>query len=70
VAALAYGALTTGAKSMVVVTGIPLALHIVIVAFAITFMAAPDLTRSIWRLKAPKPGAGPGGNTPGPAFSA
>jgi ABC-type uncharacterized transport system permease subunit len=50
-----YGALTTGAKSMVIVTGIPLALLIVIVAFAIAFMAAPDLTRSIWRLGAAKP---------------
>ena len=55
VAALFYSALTTGAKSMVIVTGIPLALLIVVVAFAIMLMAAPDLTRSIWRLKAPKP---------------
>jgi general nucleoside transport system permease protein len=53
VAAVFYGALTTGAKSMVIVTGIPLALLVVIIAFAIMFVAAPDLTRSIWRLKAP-----------------
>ena len=53
VAAILYGALTTGAKSMVIVTGIPLALLTVIVAFAIMFVAAPELTRSIWRLKAP-----------------
>jgi general nucleoside transport system permease protein len=58
VAALLYGALTTGAKNMVVVTGIPLALLMVIVAFAITFAAAPDLTRSIWRLKGPTSSAG------------
>jgi simple sugar transport system permease protein len=53
VAALFYGALTTGAKSMVIVTGIPLALLVVIIAFAIMFAAAPGLIRSIWRLKAP-----------------
>ena len=58
VAALLYGALTTGAKSMVIVTGIPLALLIVIVAFAIMFVAAPDLTRSIWRLRPPTPKVG------------
>jgi general nucleoside transport system permease protein len=70
VVALLYGALTTGAKSMVIVTGIPLALLTVIVAFAIIFVAAPDLTRSIWRLRAPKPGAASGANTPvGPAVS-
>ncbi len=68
-AALLYGALTTGAKDMVVATGIPLTLLSVIVAFAITFMAAPELTRSIWRLKAPKPSTETGGNTPGPAVS-
>jgi simple sugar transport system permease protein len=67
--ALLYGALTTGAKNMVVVTGIPLALLTVIIAFAIMFVAAPELTRSIWRLRAPKPGAETGGNTPGPAVS-
>jgi hypothetical protein len=40
---------------MVIVTGIPLALLVVIVAFAIMFVAAPGLTRSIWRLRAPGP---------------
>ncbi len=55
VAAVFYGALTTGAKSMVIATGIPLALLVVIVAFAIMFVAAPGLTRSIWRLRAPDP---------------
>ena len=68
VAALFYGALTTGAKSMVIVTGIPLALLVVIVAFAIMFVAAPGLTRSIWRLRPPKPSAEIGAITPvGPA---
>ena len=70
VAALLYGALTTGAKSMVIVTGIPLALLVVIVAFAIMFVAAPDLTRSIWRLGAAKPLTETGANPPaGPTIS-
>ncbi len=69
VAALLYGALTTGAKNMVVATGIPLALLIVIVALAIMFVAAPELTRSIWRVRALTPSAETGGNTPGPAGS-
>jgi ABC-type uncharacterized transport system permease subunit len=51
--ALLYGALDTGAKSMVIATGIPLALLTVIAAFAILFVASPDLTRSIWRRRAP-----------------
>jgi simple sugar transport system permease protein len=54
-ASLFYAALTTGAKNMTIVTGIPLALLVVIIAFAIMFVAAPGLTRSIWRLKPPKP---------------
>ena len=52
VAALFYGALTTGAKNMGIVTGIPLALLVVIIAFAMMFVAAPGLIRSIWRLGA------------------
>ncbi|HUG29509.1 MAG TPA: ABC transporter permease [Candidatus Limnocylindria bacterium] len=48
--ALLYGALTNGAKNMVIVTGIPLALLVVIIALAMMFVAAPGLTRSIWRL--------------------
>jgi general nucleoside transport system permease protein len=55
IAALLYAALTTGAKSMVIATGIPLALLVVIVAFAIMFVAAPGLIRSIWRLGPPEP---------------
>ena len=55
VAAVSYGALTTGAKSMGIVTGIPLALLLVIVTFAMLFVAAPDLSRSMWRLGARKP---------------
>ena len=69
-AALLYGALTTGAETMVVETGIPLALLTVIVALAIMFAAAPQLTRSIWRLGPPKPGAEYAANPPaGPAVT-
>ena len=49
-AALLYGALTSGAKNMVIATGIPLALLIVIIAAALMFVAAPGLIRSIWRV--------------------
>jgi ABC-type uncharacterized transport system permease subunit len=62
-AALLYGALTTGAKNMVIVTGIPLALLTVIVAFAIMLVASPDLTRSIWRLRSPNRGRPADGKT-------
>jgi ABC-type uncharacterized transport system permease subunit len=69
-AALLYGALTTGAESMVIVTGVPLALLTVVVAFAIMFVAAPDLTRSIWRVRPPKPGGEAGADTSvGPAIT-
>jgi simple sugar transport system permease protein len=50
-AALFYGALTNGAKGMVIATGIPLTLLTVIVGFAMLFVAAPGLIRSIWRLR-------------------
>jgi simple sugar transport system permease protein len=50
-AALFYGALNNGAKTMGIETGLPLALLVVIVALAMMFVAAPSLTRSIWRLK-------------------
>jgi simple sugar transport system permease protein len=56
--ALLYGALTSGAKNMVIATGIPLALLVVIIAFAMLFVAAPGLTRSIWQ-------TGPGRRIPG-----
>jgi ABC-type uncharacterized transport system permease subunit len=70
VVALLYGGLTNGAGMMVIKTGIPLALLGVIVAFAILFVAAPELTRSMWRLKARAPGAETGANPPlGPAVS-
>jgi simple sugar transport system permease protein len=52
-AALLYGALNNGAKSMVVETGVPLTLLDVIIALALMFVAAPGLTRMIWRRPAP-----------------
>lgn len=48
--AVLYGAVSTGAKSMVIVTGIPLSLLVVIIAFALMFVAAPGLIGSIWRI--------------------
>jgi ABC-type uncharacterized transport system permease subunit len=48
--AVLFGALNNGAKSMVIETGIPLALLVVIVAVAVALIAAPGLVRSIWRL--------------------
>ena len=48
--ALLYGALNNGAKNMVIVAGLPLALLVVIIAFALMFVAAPGLIRSIWRV--------------------
>ena len=55
--ALLYAALNTGAKTMVIATGIPLALLTVVVALAILFVGSPRLTRSIWRLRPPTPTA-------------
>lgn len=48
--ALLYGALNNGAKQMVIETGIPLALLVVVIALAVMFIAAPKLIRSIWRV--------------------
>jgi general nucleoside transport system permease protein len=61
-AALLYGALSNGAKTMVIDTGVPLALFVVIIAVAMMFVAAPDLIRSIWRIK-PGPGVEPDART-------
>ena len=63
--ALLYGGLTNGAKNMVVVTGVPLALLLVIVTFALLFVAAPGLIRMIWRLGRSDPAeASPGQASP------
>jgi general nucleoside transport system permease protein len=49
--ALLYGALNNGAKEMVIATGIPLTLPTAIIGFAMLFVAAPSLIRTIWRLR-------------------
>lgn len=48
--ALLFGALNTGATNMVIETGIPFDLLVVIIALAMLFVAAPGLIRSIWRV--------------------
>jgi len=53
-AALLYGALNNGAKGMVIETGVPLDLLVVVIALAVMFVAAPGLTRSIWHVGAPR----------------
>jgi ABC-type uncharacterized transport system permease subunit len=64
VAALLYAALNTGAKNMVIATGIPLALLTVVVALAILFVGSPRLTRSIWRLKPSRSASEPAASPP------
>lgn len=54
-AALLFGALTTGGKSMGIESGIPFDLLVFIMALVIMFIAAPNLIRSIWRLKVVDP---------------
>lgn len=58
-AALLYGALNNGAKTMGIESGIPLDLLMVIVAFVMLFVAAPSVTRSIWWLGQPKSDTAP-----------
>lgn len=50
-AALVYAALNNGARVMVVETGVPLDLLIVVIALAVMFVAAPGVVRSMWRLR-------------------
>jgi simple sugar transport system permease protein len=54
-AALLFGALTNGGKSMNVVSQVPFDLLFFIMALVIMFVAAPGLIRSIWRVKVSKP---------------
>jgi len=54
-AALLFGALTNGGKSMNVVSQIPFDLILLIMALVIMFVAAPGLIRTIWRVKVAKP---------------
>ena len=50
-AALLFGALTTGGKTMGIESGIPFDLLVLIMALVIMFVAAPGLIRTIWRVK-------------------
>jgi general nucleoside transport system permease protein len=50
-AALLFGALTSGGKLMGIQSGIPYDLLVFIMALVIMFVAAPNLIRSIWRIK-------------------
>jgi ABC-type uncharacterized transport system permease subunit len=54
-AALLFGALTTGGKLMGIQSGIPFDLLFFIMALVIMFVAAPGLIRSIWRVRVAKP---------------
>lgn len=54
-AALLFGALTTGGKLMGIQSGIPFDLLFLIMALVIMFVAAPGLIRTIWRIKVPEP---------------
>lgn len=54
-AALLFGALTTGGKLMGIQSGIPFDLLFLIMALVIMFVAAPGLIRSIWRIRVSKP---------------
>lgn len=54
-AALLFGALTSGGKLMGIQSGIPFDLLVFIMALVIMFVAAPNLIRSIWRIKVSDP---------------
>lgn len=54
-AALLFGALTTGGKVMGIQSGIPFDLLFFIIAMVIMFVAAPGLIRTIWRVRVTKP---------------
>jgi simple sugar transport system permease protein len=54
-AALLFGALTTGGKTMGIQSGIPFDLLFFIMALVIMFVAAPGLIRAIWRVRVEKP---------------
>lgn len=55
IAALLFGALTTGGKVMGIQSGIPFDLLFFIIAMVIMFVAAPGLIRAIWRVRVSKP---------------
>jgi simple sugar transport system permease protein len=53
-AALLFGALTSGGKLMGIQSGIPFDLLVFIMALVIMFVAAPNLIRGLWRIKPEK----------------
>jgi simple sugar transport system permease protein len=54
-AALLFGALTSGGKSMGIQSGIPVDLLTFIMALVIMFVAAPNFIRGLWRIKVRQP---------------
>jgi general nucleoside transport system permease protein len=54
-AAVLYGALGNGARNGVVATGLPLDVLVMVIAFAMMFVAAPGIIRSLWRLPVTEP---------------
>lgn len=60
-AAIFYGALITGAKDMVIVSGIPLALLTFVIAAAMLLVATPGLIRAVGRTREAVPAADPPG---------
>lgn len=57
-AALLFGALKAGGDKMQASTGVPVDLVLVIRALIVLFVAAPALTRGVWRLKGGTAGSG------------
>lgn len=55
VVAIVYGAMTNGARSMTIATGIPNDVLVVVIALAMMFVAAPGMVRWIWRVRIPEP---------------
>jgi len=56
IASLLFGFLRSGATNMMLKTGIPIDIVSVIQAFILVFVAAPAVTRTIFRLKQPEKG--------------
>jgi simple sugar transport system permease protein len=54
-AAVLYGALGNGAGNSVIATGVPLDILVMVIAFAMMFVAAPGIIRTIWRLPVTEP---------------